>query len=145
MDVECCWVSSRLWPKELCYIDVDKPLDLQYYLLKTEKKGLNLTTDDKHRYPYLVKFYHRLQYNQGTAYLNNINIESDSVILVNGEEKRNMVQSLFNHCLVFNVECPSLLRLSDTYKYICCPFSNHSLQHCACIKLYKFYSYYNQL
>jgi hypothetical protein len=144
MDVECFWVSSRLWPKELCYIDVEKPLDLHYYMLKTELNWMDLSADDKKKNAYLINHYHCLQYNQGKASMNDINIESQSVILVNGAEKRSMVQSLFEHCRVFNVECSSLLRLPNNYKHICCPFSTNSLYHCACIKLYKFYSYYKQ-
>jgi hypothetical protein len=142
--------SNKFRLKELCVMDVDRPLNPLYFIFKGGKKWEDLTCGEQQTYSYQRRYLHHLGWEEGHArycrrcvwyfikdYFPQIR---NSIVYVMGEQKIKFLQNEFpslNFC-EYNV---TLALLPNVAANINCFYRDHG-EHCACLKCYRLYTHY---
>lgn len=129
---------GKFKPKEVAVIHFERPLFLHHFMLHTPECGMN-----DHRNKFFVQNMFNYSINRGKDEMKDVmaKIKPYHYVYVQGEEKRQLIQSYLPFNPIINVEAPSLTKMTDPYKHICCPIGMHSETHCSTKKLYRLYNY----
>ena len=136
-DCECILVDGKQYLKEVSIINLFYPIYMHHFVMKTA------FPDDNKINAFLTNFYHNIPHSLGTNSYDDVRncIPHFSIIYVQGEEKKKLVQSIYDTCTVINVFAPSLRDMPFPHKHIKCPLGKHSDSHCTTLKVYKLYKH----
>ena len=142
--------------KELCIVDVDKPLFPLYYLFAPERLWDDLRRMEKYTYNHQTKNYHQLEWNEGTTrfchncVMNHIAVTwsnwSNSIFYVmekdtNGPKLR-LLKKHFPHLNIVNDNI-SFYDLPPIPQHVKCLHREHG-EHCAYFKCLRMITHYIQ-
>ena len=137
--------------KELCILDVDRPLSPLYFIFAADKSWDALRISQQKTYSFQSRHIHGLGYDEGvTLYCSSCVARLmkqtfpnclNGIFYVMGLQKMNFLITQFpkfNFCeyhVTFNI-------LPQIAHNISCLHRNHSAEHCACLKCYRLYQHY---
>ena len=138
--LDCEFVQNNygaLYPKELAIVDMKNPLDIKHLIMNT--KGFVYTKQNM----FLCTQFHKIPLSLGNNTIADLKayVKDNSLIYVQGSEKRDIIQYYLPNCLVINLNLSSITKQEWPYKQISvtCPFV-HSSVHCLFIKVLKLYN-----
>jgi len=136
--------------KELCVLDVDRPLAPLYVLYEADRSWDSLTSSEQKTYSYQRRHVHHLGWEEGdrrycpVCLMHYIMVDfpqcRNSIFYVMGEQKLKFLQQQLpklNFC-EYNIVFEQLPPIAHN---ISCFHRNHG-EHCACLKCYRLYTHY---
>lgn len=139
--------------KELCIIDVDKPLQPLYFIFKHRKQWDHLKSEHQKTYTYQMHHLHKLKYEEGHTFYCRTCIWrkirdvfpscTNGIFYVYGQQKVHFLSAEFPKVVWrhydFVPRYADLLMLP--YQNVVCIHRPHG-QRCACLKVYRLYNDY---
>jgi hypothetical protein len=137
--------------KELCIIDVDRPLSPLYFVFSAPKRWSALTLEQQKTFEYETTNLHGLHWDEGTIrycrrciwYWIKTTFPHcrNTVFYVMGKQKMDFLQQEFSELKFceYNITLHNLPYLPPNIK---CLYREHDLIHCACLKCYRLFQHY---
>ncbi len=136
--------------KELCILDVDRPLHPLYFIFTPPYTWSTLSANEQETFDYQERYLHQLSWSEGESRYcrkciyhhikeNFVGCES-SIFYVMGHEKCKVLAKTFPklNFMEYNV---TFKKLSPTPHNIVCHYRNHG-EHCAALKCFQLYDHY---
>ena len=137
--------------KELCVIDVDRPLSPLYFVFRESTRWSSLTVEQQQTFAYQTRELHGLHWEEGiTRYCRSciwswiketFPLCRNSIFYVMGKQKMEYLQKEFpqlNFC-EYNVTLNNLPSIAPNIK---CLYRDHEQTHCACLKCFRLLQHY---
>lgn len=143
--------TERFLIKELCIIDVDRPLTPLYFIFRSPKAWDSLNSQQQMTYRYQSQHLHHLEYSEGvslfckTCVARFIKLTFPNclagIFYVMGTQKFDYLRNkfpCFNWCEYNGVTLNTLPTIPTNIQ---CFHRDHG-EHCACLKCYRLYQHY---
>ncbi len=150
IDLEAFQHGHKTIIKELCILDIDRPLRPLYFLFTPPQAWQTLSTAEQDSYDYQERHLHQLSWGEGESRYcrkcvyhhikENFPACENAIFYVMGHEKCKVLAKMFPklNFIEYNI---TFNTLPPTPHNIFCHYRNHG-EHCASLKCFRLYDHY---